>query len=73
MGKKQDDSNGLLINDGNKELAQEEKRKMLPFNIPRERGTLSCLKKIATAPLGFSNNVLKQLFKSSQFLFVRPS
>ncbi len=73
MGEKQDDSNELFTNDGTKGLAPEEKRKRLPFDIQRERGTLSCLKKIATATLGFLNNGLKRLFKSSQFLLVRPS
>ena len=45
---------------------------MLPFDIQREKDTLSYLKKIATATLGVLNNGLKRLFKSSQFLFVRP-
>jgi hypothetical protein len=53
-------------------LAREGERKKLPFDTLRERNILSCLKKIATATQGFLNNGLKRLFKSSQFLFVRP-
>jgi hypothetical protein len=49
------------------------RKKMLPFDIQRERGILSCLKKIAITTLGFSNNGLRRLFKLSQFLLVRLS